>query len=73
MRSEALEGRWMSKRRRDAQLMVVRSDGRFRRIDLDAAREIARLQREKGERGDVPWLDPGELLTAVCDPILTPA
>lgn len=66
VREEALAGRYIPKRFRKMQghVMVVGASG-FRTVDVEVAARVAQAQARKAESGDVPWLDPGELLVAV--------
>jgi hypothetical protein len=66
VREEALAGRYIPKRFRKMQgyVMTVGPSG-FRSVDVEVAARVAQAQARKAESGDVPWLDPGELLVAV--------
>lgn len=62
IREEALAGRYVPSRFRKAQRAIYHQVGRFLSIDMDASSKVAEAQAWKADRGELPWLDPGELL-----------
>jgi hypothetical protein len=61
IRTAALEGRWKPKRFRLAQRLKMKGDGRWRSIDFEWAEMVRRMQWAKGESGQVPWIEDGDL------------